>query len=200
MKKILLATTNPGKRQEILSALLPIDGLEFVTLSDMGITTPVDETGNSYGENALLKAQAYFQLSGLPVIAEDSGMEVAALKDELGVNTRGWGAGANASDEEWLHHFMDRMQQEEERAARFVCHAIYMDEQGHQSFEGDCVGIITHDVSGPIQKGIPLSSVFQPIGVEKVYSAMSEEEKNQLSHRGKAMKHLRQWLLTKIHE
>jgi XTP/dITP diphosphohydrolase len=195
MKKILLATTNPGKRQEILSALLPIEPVEFVTLSDLGITTPVDETGNSYGENALLKAQAYFQLSGIPVIAEDSGMEVDALKDELGVNTRGWGAGANATDEEWLQHFMERMALEGERSARFVCHAIYMDEEGHQSFEGDCVGVITNEVQGPIQKGIPLSSVFMPIGTEKVYSAMSEEEKNQLSHRGKAMKMLRNYLL-----
>lgn len=194
MKKVLLATTNPGKRQEILSALLPLEGIEFVTLNDLGITSTVEETGTSYAENAFLKAQAYFQISGMPVVAEDSGMEVSALGNELGYNTRNWGAGPNASDEAWLEHFMSRMLQEDDRAARFVCHAIYMDESGHQAFEGDCQGMITRDVEGPIQKGIPLSSVFKPLGADKVYSAMSEEEKNALSHRGKAMQALREWL------
>jgi len=195
MKRILLATTNPGKRQEILSALLPLEEIEFVTLTDVGITAPVDETGTSYAENALQKAQSYFEMSGLPIIAEDSGMEVSALMGELGYNTRNWGAGPDASDEEWLEHFMNRMQHESDRSARFVCHAIFMDESGHQSFEGDCVGMITHEVEGAIQKGIPLSSVFKPHGAEKVYSAMSEEEKNTLSHRGKAMRQLREFLL-----
>lgn len=197
MKKVLLATTNPGKRQEILSALLPLDGIEFVTLSDLGIDVPVEETGTSYAENALIKARAYFDHAGMPVIAEDSGMEVCALGDELGYNTRNWGAGAQASDEEWLQHFMNRMQHEQDRSARFVCHAVYLDERGHQAFEGDCEGMITRDVEGPIQKGIPLSAVFKPLGAEKVYSAMSEEEKNQLSHRGKAMRQLREYLLEK---
>lgn len=195
MKKVLLATTNPGKRQEILSAILPLEEIEFVTLDDLGIRAEVPETGTSYAENALQKARGYFELGGLPVIAEDSGVEISALAGELGYNTRHWGAGAGASDEEWLNFFMNRMLQESDRAARFVCHAVYLDDRGHEAFEGECLGNITHDVEGPICKGIPLSAVFKPLGAERVYSAMSEEEKNLLSHRGKAMRALREFLL-----
>lgn len=195
MKKILLATTNPGKRQEILSALLPLEEIEFVTLSDLGITADIQETGNSYAENALIKAREYFRLSGIPTIAEDSGVEVGALKDELGVNTRYWGAGGDATDQEWLEYFMNRMQHESDRSARFVCHAVFIDNADHWSVEGECLGNISHDVEGPIQKGIPMSAVFKPLGANLVYSAMSDEEKNQLSHRGKAMKHLREFLI-----
>jgi|CXWL01.1.fsa_nt_gi XTP/dITP diphosphohydrolase len=200
MKKstVLLATTNPGKRQEILSALLPLEKIEFVTLDDLGIRADVSETGQSYGENALIKAREYFRLSGIPTIAEDSGVEVSALRGELGVNTRYWGAGAEATDQEWLQHFMDRMRHESDRSARFVCHAVYISSMGHWNIEGECLGTITHDVAGPIQKGIPMSAVFQPIGADLVYSAMSEEEKNQLSHRGKAMKQLREYLLQNL--
>lgn len=196
MRKILLATLNPGKRNEIISALMPMEKIEFISLPELGISTPVDETGTTYFENAMIKAKEYYKMGGgLPVIAEDSGMEVSALDGELGVNTRGWGAGADAADEDWLAHFMERMKQENNRAARFVCHAIYMDESGYKYFEGECSGTITHEIEGPIYKGIPLSAVFKPLGADKVYSAMSEEEKNLLSHRGKAIKNLRNYLL-----
>ena len=194
-KTVLIATSNLGKQKELLSALLPLDGIDFVTLGDLGINIDVAETGQTYAENALIKAREYFRHSGMPTIAEDSGMEVSALKGELGVQTRYWGAGAKATDEEWLKHFMDRMQQEQDRDARFVCHGIYIDKGGYHSFEGECLGSITKDIEGPIYPGIPLSAVFKPLGAELVYSAMTEEEKNKLSHRGKAMKGMREWLL-----
>lgn len=206
LTKILLATTNPGKRQEILSALHPLEGIELLSLDDLGISSEIQETGTSYAENALLKAKGYFDLVNIaekgftsrfcPVIAEDSGAEIAALQGELGYNTRHWGAGKEASDEEWLNFFMNRMAHEQDRGARFVCHAIYFDDQGYHTFEGECLGEICHEIEAPIQKGIPLSAVFKPFGAAKVYSAMSEEEKNQLSHRGKAMKKLRKFLLS----
>ena len=166
-----------------------------MTLSDLGIKIDVAETGQTYAENALIKAKEYFRHSGLPTIAEDSGMEVSALKGELGVQTRYWGAGADATDEEWLSFFMNRMQHEQDRDARFVCHGIYIDEQGHHSFEGECLGTITRDIEGPVYPGIPLSAVFKPLGAELVYIAMAEDEKNKLSHRGKAMRALRNFLL-----
>jgi len=194
-KTVLIATSNPGKHKEILSALLPLEGIDFVTLNDLGIKVDVAETGQSYAENALIKAREYFAHSRIPTIAEDSGMEVSALKGELGVQTRYWGAGAEATDEEWLAHFMNRMQHEQDRDARFVCHAVYIDKDGHQSFEGECLGAVTRDIEGPVLPGIPLSAVFKPIGAGLVYSSMGEEEKNKLSHRGKAMKSLRDFLL-----
>ncbi len=198
MRKVLLATTNPGKKKEILSALMPLDHLEFVDLSDLGIDIDVDETGLSYGENALIKAKAYFEHSGMPVLAEDSGVEISALQDELGIHTRRWGAGPTANDQEWLDFFMNRMAKEEDRAARFVSHAVYMDAENQFSVEGECLGNITHDVEGPIPKGIPLSAVFKPVGEESVYSSMDEDLKNSLSHRGNAIRQLREWLIANV--
>ncbi len=195
MKKILIATSNAGKRKEILSALLPLAGIEIVIPADLGLALNIAENGKDYSENALIKAKAYFEKTGLPTIAEDSGMEVSALKGELGMHTRRWGAGPKASDQEWLDFFMKRMAKESNRSARFVCHAVYLDEKGPHHFEGQCVGMITETVKGPVLPGIPLSAVFKPLGETLVYSAMTEEQKNTLSHRGKAIKMLRDWLL-----
>lgn len=197
MRQILLATTNPGKKKEILSALMPLEGFEFVDLSDLGIDIDVDETGSSYAENALIKAKAYFEHSGMPTLAEDSGVEIRALENELGIHTRRWGAGPEAGDQEWLDFFMNRMATEEDRAARFVSHAVFMDDSGHFSIEGECLGNITHDVEGPIPRGIPLSAVFKPVNEDLVYSSMDEERKNRLSHRGNAIRGLREWLMAR---
>lgn len=198
MSRLLIATTNAGKRKEILSALLPLEGFEILSLEDLGIMTEVREHGMSYQENALIKAKAYFELSGeIPTIAEDSGMEVEALHGELGVQTRHWGAGAKATDEEWLSTFMRRMTAEKNRKARFVCHAVSIDHHGPRHFTGECLGTITETVEGPILPGIPLSAVFKPFGQNLVYSAMTEEQKNKLSHRGKAITILRNWLTAK---
>lgn len=196
MKQILLATTNPGKKAEMLSALLPLEGIEFTDLRSAGIDLDVDEHGSSYGENAALKAKAYADHSQMTVLAEDSGVEISALANELGIHTRRWGAGPEASDEEWLAFFMNQMAKEADRKARFVSHAVYLDQHGNTfAVEGECLGEITKDIAGPIPKGIPLSAVFRPIGEELVYSAMDEEQKNSLSHRGNAMKKMRLYLL-----
>lgn len=195
MRQILLATTNPGKKKEILSALLPLEGYVFVDLNDLGIDIDVEEHGTTYGENAMIKALAYFEHAGIPVLAEDSGVEIRALQNELGIHTRRWGAGPEANDQEWLDYFMNRMATEEDRAARFVSHAVFLDDQGHFAVEGECLGNITHDVEGPIPRGIPLSAVFKPVGEELVYSAMDEERKNGLSHRGNAIRKMREYLM-----
>ncbi len=194
MKKILIATSNSGKRKEILSALLPLPDFEILTPADLGLALDIEENGKNYAENALMKAKAYFEKTGLPTIAEDSGMEVSALKGELGMHTRRWGAGPKANDTEWLDFFMKRMAGEKDRSARFVCHAVYLDEKGPQDFEGECLGTITQQIEGPVLPGIPLSAVFKPLHEHLVYSAMGEEQKNALSHRGKAIRLLKNFL------
>lgn len=195
MKKVVIATTNPGKCKEMISALGEHEGIAFISLAELDDLHPdVEETGASYADNALIKAKHYYDLIGMPVIAEDSGIEVSALGDELGVHTRRWGAGPDATDQEWLDHFMDRMTGEEDRDARFVSHCVYIDETGHVAFEGECRGKITHDVQVELERGIPLSAVFLPEGYDKVYSAMTAEEKNAISHRGWSVKKLREWM------
>jgi len=201
MKQVIIATTNPGKCKEIVSALGSLDGVELLSLADLEESYPdVEETGAGYGENALIKARHYYDLLGKPIIAEDSGIEVSALADELGVHTRRWGAGPDANDAEWLATFMDRMAGEEDRAARFVSHCVYVDEQGHHTFEGECRGQITLDIESELESGIPLSAVFKPERYDKVYSAMSAEEKNAISHRGWSVRCLREFLLAQMNE
>lgn len=191
-RKILIATTNLGKFNEIMEVLSDVeDFFEFVKLGELNITEQPHEHGENYLENARIKAEFYREASGLPVIAEDSGIEVASLKNELGMYTRRWGKGENASDTEWVEHFLSVMKKHPDKRACFKCTAYYIDENGaHYYFEGECPGVITETLEAQVREGIPLSSCFKAEGCDKVYAALQNEEKNKLSHRGKAMKKL----------
>ncbi|MFH0838181.1 MAG: non-canonical purine NTP pyrophosphatase [Patescibacteria group bacterium] len=197
MQKILIATHNFGKYKELMEVLEDLP-FKFVSLNDEKITEDVEEHGDSFETNAILKAEFFSRLTGLPAIADDSGIHVDALNNELGVKTRRWGAGANASDEEWLAHFLDRMAKEKNRRAEFVaCIAFAHTGAETITFRGECVGQILDRPQTKIEHGIPLSSVFLPDGKNKVYSAMSKKEKNEISHRGLAIKKCYDYLLKK---
>ncbi len=118
-----------------------------------------------------------------------------ALKGELGLKTRRWGAGENASDEDWLEYFMKRMEgiPLSKRTARFIAVGAFFDGKKSQLFRRETEGIITESLEAPIKEGIPLSSVFKPKGFDKVYAALTEEEKNKVSHRGKAFEQFKSW-------
>jgi len=191
--KILIATKNPGKFEEIRSMLedLPVD---FVSLEELGILEDFVEEEGSFEDNALGKARFFSQRTGLPALADDSGIFVEALADELGVKTRRWGAGEQASDEEWLAHFMKRMEAESNRKAEFVCAAAYVNGKEEKVFKGETLGFILEAPAAPLKPGIPLSSVFKPETAEQVYAALSTQEKNRLSHRGKAFTLLKTYL------
>lgn len=191
--KILIATTNPGKFKGILETFGAFEA-EFVSLSDLGIVQDFEEVGESFSEIALGKARFYHGLSGLPTVADDSGIIVEALAGELGLKTRRWGAGAAASDEEWLKVFMDRMKEEVNRNAEFICAAAYVSGDTEQVFEGRTAGAITTTVEAPLYAGIPLSSVFKPEGYDRVYAALSPDEKHAASHRAKAFSNLLKFL------
>lgn len=163
---------------------------EFVSLEDLKIQDDFEEEWSSFEENALGKARFYHELSGLPTIADDSGIFIETLEGELGVKTRRWGAGHTASDQAWLEYFMHRMENEKNRAAHFICSAAFVDNELEKAFLGETKGMITKNIEAPVQTGIPLSSVFKPNGSQKVFSALSTDEKNALSHRGKAFQKL----------
>lgn len=201
MQKLLIATTNIGKFGEIKEVIGDLDlelyHLHFEDFAKEMAVDDFDETGETFEENAEQKAVHYHELFGMPTIGEDSGIIVDALRGELGVKTRRWGAGAKASDEEWIEHFMKVMEDQEERSARFVCCAAFIDGPGEVvMFRGETEGKITRELEAPLMPGIPLSSCFKPKGCDKVYSALSEAEKNKLSHRGKAFHELKKHLLT----
>ncbi len=191
---ILIASHNPGKFKEIAEILAPL-GLEAKSLSDLGIAEEFEENEDSFEANALGKARFYSQLTGLPTFADDSGIVVTALQGELGVKTRRWGAGAKASDEEWLEHFLHRMEPEADRSARFVCAAAYCEGERELVQLGEVCGLLAKELQAPLVAGIPLSSVFIPDGYDKVYTALLKEgKKHEISHRGQAFQKLLQQL------
>lgn len=183
--KILIATGNRGKFTEI-SGILSGLGHEFVSFDDLGIDSNFEETGESFEDVALAKARHFGKLSGLPTLADDSGIIVNALAQELGLKTRRWGAGESATDKEWLDYFMKRMESEKNRKAKFVCAAAYVNGDREEVFVEQTQGLIAAAVEVDIKAGLPLSSVFKPLEYDRVYSALSEAEKNKISHRGKA--------------
>ncbi len=193
--KLLLGTNNAGKIVEISEMLSGLP-MELVTPKHLKITADVDETGETYKENALIKARHYFAASKLPTLADDSGIVVEALENELGVQTRRWGAGAKATDEEWIACFLKRMMNEKDKRARFVCCLAFIDENGREHlFEGHCDGVITPTLEADFLLGLPISACFKPNGFSCVYSAMTIEQKNSTSHRGKALRKARDFLM-----
>lgn len=198
MQKILIATRNAGKFKELMEVLEPLP-FKFVSLNDEKIEGDILESGQTYEENAALKAEYFGKKADLPTLADDSGIVVEALSNELGVQTRRWGAGEKASDEEWLNHFLARLADESNRQAHFISViALYWPGQSTQTFRGECKGTILKKPAVKLEPGIPLSSVFKPDGKEKVFSALSKHDKNEISHRGQAIKKCAAYLLTVI--
>jgi XTP/dITP diphosphohydrolase len=186
--QLLIGTSNKGKIVEMAEALSGL-GIEIITPLQLGITDVPHEEGSTFAENARQKALFYHQQSGLPTLADDSGILVEALHNELGIHTRRWGAGPDASDHHWITFFLDRMRGEKNKRARFICSLCYIDESGTAYlFEGVCDGTITDELEADFLPGLPISACFKPEGYVKVYSGLSIEEKNAVSHRGKAMR------------
>ncbi|MFH0851854.1 MAG: non-canonical purine NTP pyrophosphatase [Candidatus Peregrinibacteria bacterium] len=192
--RLLLGTNNPGKIIEISEVLRGLP-LKIVTPEHLHIADAPPETGETFQANAIEKARFYFERTQLPTVADDSGIIVEALKDELGIHTRRWGAGPEAGDAEWIAHFLERMQDKENKRAAFVCVLAYVDPLGATyTFEGRCAGIITPTLEADYLPGLPISACFRPKGHSRVFSALTIEQKNSTSHRGRAALSLRRFL------
>ncbi|MFA6458655.1 MAG: non-canonical purine NTP pyrophosphatase [Patescibacteria group bacterium] len=209
--QLLLATANPSKARELSAALADLD-CEILTLKDFPKITLPPEDGAAFEENARIKAEFCCAQTGLPALADDSGILVEALPGELGVQTVRFGAGENASDEDWLAHFLARMENKKNRRAKFVCVLALANpparfarlpfcQRGIEGgfgktlfFRGEVTGEILEKIGAPILPRIPLSSVFRADGAEKVFAAMNKSEKAQFSHRGKAVEKLLNFL------
>jgi XTP/dITP diphosphohydrolase len=192
--KLLIGTNNQGKFIEIGEALsgLPVS---LHSPSELGIESDPEETGTTFAQNAELKARHFHERSNLPTVADDSGLLVEALEGELGIHTRRWGAGPKASDEEWIEYFLSRMQSEKNKRAHFVCALAYIDAEGIlHTFEGRCSGTVTDELEAAYLPGLPISACFKPDGFSAVFSALTVEQKNSTSHRGKAAIALRNFL------
>lgn len=176
-----------------------MEGLSYETvfLKDLNIdSSDFVEDGGTFSENACKKARYFGNKAGFLTLAEDSGILVDALKGELGVKTRRWGAGEEATDEEWIDYFIKRMEKEVERNAKFVCSAcLFEPMQGTMRiFNGETKGKIADKILAPILPGLPLSSVFVADGMDMAYAELSATDKNKISHRGKAMNQVKEYL------
>jgi len=184
-KKLLLATNNQGKVSEYRSLLksLPI---RLVSLDDEGITTVVEEVGDSLEENACLKATALAAESGLIALADDSGLEVDALGGEPGRLSARY-AGEGASDRDRVNYLLSRLKDVpwEKRSARFRCViALAMPDGEVRTCSGECQGFIAFEPKG--EHGFGYDPVFYVPTLGKTMAELPPELKNQVSHRARA--------------
>ncbi len=184
-RKLLLATNNQGKVQEYKSLFRGLP-LELVTPAELGITTVVDEVGESLEENARLKAAVLCAQSQLLTMADDSGLEVDALGGEPGRLSARY-AGEGASDRERIDYLLSRLKDVPwaKRSARFRCViAIAMPGGEVETYSGQCRGFITFEPRG--EQGFGYDPVFYLSSLKKTMAELSLEIKNRISHRGRA--------------
>ena len=184
-RKLILATNNQGKVYEYKSLLQNLD-FELVTPSDVGITTIVDESGESLEENAELKATTLAAESQLIALGDDSGLEVDALGGEPGRLSARY-AGEGASDKDRVNYLLSRLRDVPwpKRTARFRCIIAITVPDGKVSLcSGECLGFITLEPRG--EQGFGYDPIFYLPHLYKTMAELPLEIKNQVSHRGQA--------------
>jgi XTP/dITP diphosphohydrolase len=186
--KILIATRNSAKLREF-RRLFESSGIQVLGLADLSIQKDHEETGATFAENARLKALAYSLETTLPVLADDSGLEVAALKGRPGIYSARY-AGAEASDADRIKKLLSELNEcAGPREARFVC-ALALAKEGHLLLEteGECRGLINEQPRGSNGFGYDPIFLFPELG--RTYAELTEEEKNLCSHRARAIRSL----------
>lgn len=186
--RLVVASHNSGKVREIAALLAPL-GVEAVSAASLGLPEP-EETETTFAGNAALKARAAAEASGLPALADDSGLEVFALGGDPGVYSARW-----AGPDKNFAMAMERVQDElaardaKDFSARFVC-ALALAEPGGtvDVFEGEARGRIVFPARG--SKGFGYDPVFEPEGHTRTFGEMSHEEKLPLTHRARAFEKL----------
>ncbi len=191
MTKLMLATTNPGKVREFKALLGQYElfkGITLLTPGDWPERLPeVEETGTTFAENARLKAAALARATGLPALADDSGLCVDALGGEPGLRSARW-AGAGATDADRNARLLERLSgvPAEQRTARYVCVVSLALRDGKSvEAEGTCSGVILEAPRGA--NGFGYDPLFFVAEFERTMAELAEAEKNRVSHRATAL-------------
>ncbi len=185
--KLVVASNNNGKIKELKQILSPF-GYDVISQSEAGINIEVEETGNSFDENAALKAKAINKITGLATIADDSGLSVDFLDGAPGIYSARF-AGENASDKDNNDKLLKMLSgiPKEKRNAKFICAIHFISEDGENiSVQGQCSGQIGFSPVG--EHGFGYDPIF--IVGEKSMAELSPEEKNKISHRAIALNKL----------
>lgn len=185
--KVIAATKNKGKireMEEIMSGL----GIELVSQQETGIDVDVEETGDTFEKNALIKARAVAMIADSPVLADDSGICVDALGGAPGVYSARY-AGDNATDADKINKMLREIGDSKDRSAKFVTAVAFIFPDGREvTAEGEVKGYITEKPAGT--GGFGYDPIFFSEELEKTFAEATEEEKNSVSHRGRALRNL----------
>lgn len=183
---LILASNNAHKLREFRE-MLADTGIELLSQSEAGLSLNVDECGETFAENAYLKAIAVTRAAGLPAVADDSGLVVDALDGAPGVRSARYGGSHDQSDEYRRNLLLKNMQGEQNRAARFVCAICCTFPDGTVlRSEGVCEGKILYEPRGA--DGFGYDPIFEAAGTGKSMAELSSGEKNAISHRGAALR------------
>ena len=191
--KIIFATSNQGKMDEIRMIMKDCN-LPIVSLKEAGIDVDIDENGETFEENALIKARTIMKLTGCLTLADDSGLEVDYINKEPGVYSARY-LGYDTPYSEKNQSIIDRLKDAvgEERSARFVCAIAACFPDGEEVVtRGTIEGQIGYEEVG--DNGFGYDPIFVCDELSKTYAAMGQEEKNRVSHRGKALNKLLTYL------
>lgn len=184
--KIVFATHNKNKLKEV-QASLP-DTIQVISLEDINCNEPIEETANTLEGNAAIKADYVFEKYGYPCFADDTGLEVDALNGAPGVYSARY-AGEEATDADNRKELLHNMQDKSDKSAQFrTLIALRLTQEKIVYFEGSCKGEVLTAERG--EKGFGYDSIFKPEGFDSSFAEMALETKNEISHRGKAIKEL----------
>ena len=191
--KLVLASKNAHKLVEMKDILSQL-GVEVVLESEVGVDVDVEETGATFEENAYLKAHAVMEASGLPAIADDSGLCVDALNGAPGVYSARYG-GPGLDDAGRYKLLLENMRGQLDRRCKFVSAICCCFPNGDRvEARGECAGTLAYAPKGA--DGFGYDPIFFVPGLKKTFAELSPEEKNAISHRGNALKAFREKLET----
>ena len=191
---LFIATKNTGKIEEIKFCLKDLN-VEVKSFLDYPDIPDIEETGKSFEENAWLKARAVYDVVKIPVIADDSGLEVDYLKGAPGVFSSRY-AGDDATDDDNCTKLLNELEglTLQDRKAKFVCVIVYCDGVIKKEFEGICSGQIVNEKRG--SGGFGYDPLFVPDGYSQTFAEIEPDIKNKISHRGKALIKFTEYLKT----
>ncbi|NQU62598.1 MAG: RdgB/HAM1 family non-canonical purine NTP pyrophosphatase [Rhodospirillales bacterium] len=188
--RLVIASHNPGKVAEIGELLHPF-GIGVVSAADLGLPEP-EETGSTFAANAEIKARAAAKASGIPALADDSGLAVTALGDEPGIHSARW-AGPDKDFQKAMHDVEEALSGSEDRSAKFVCALALCwpdnGDGGHlEIFEGTVEGALVWPPRG--SHGFGYDPVFIANGHDVTFGEMAPDKKHRISHRADAFRKL----------
>ena len=185
MEKVFVLASNNAHKVDELREKLQKYGIKLLSQKEAGIEIEPDETGDTFRENAIIKAEAVYQICHKPTIADDSGLEIDAIGGQPGVHSHRF-AGPDATDDDRINKVLEMLKdtQDDKRTARFKTSICYIDEKGEKHFfDGVCEGKIGYEKKGT--NGFGFDPVFIYEG--RTFAQRTREEKSEVSHRGRAV-------------